>query len=161
VRKIVLMLFTFIVWLALTWATDWQHLIAGGVISIMSGFIFGHLFVNEPFKVLNPVRWFWVLVYIPVFIWEMAKANFDVAYRVIWPSMPIEPGIVKVKTSLKSEMGKTFLANSITLTPGTLTVDIKDQYLYIHWIKVRHKNVDEATKDIVSRFERFLKKIFD
>ena len=91
----------------------------------------------------------------------MAKANFDVAYRVLHPKMPISPGIVKVKTGLKSEMARTFLANSITLTPGTMTVDIKDDHLYIHWINVRHTEVEDASKDIVSRFEPLLKKIFD
>jgi multicomponent Na+:H+ antiporter subunit E len=91
----------------------------------------------------------------------MAKANFDVAYRVLHPKMPIAPGIVKVKTKLKSEMGKVFLANSITLTPGTFTIDLKDEFLYIHWIYVRYKDVDKATQNIVSLFEKYLIKIFD
>ena len=72
-----------------------------------------------------------------------------------------ETGIVKVKTRLKSDMGKVFLANSITLTPGTFTVDLKNEYLYIHWIYVKHRDMEKATQDIVSRFESFLIKIFD
>jgi multicomponent Na+:H+ antiporter subunit E len=58
-------------------------------------------------------------------------------------------------------MAKVCLANSITMTPGTLTVDIKDEYLYIHWINVRSQDMAEATKLIVSRFEKILAKIFD
>ena len=77
--------------------------------------------------------------------------------------VPIKPGIVKVETSLKSDTGLTFLANSITLTPGTLTVDIDREggFLYIHWINVRHKDIEGATKSIVKRFERILTRIFE
>lgn len=160
-RKIILILFSFAVWLLLTWTFRWENLVAGGVVSILVGLVFGNLFTDEPAKILQPQRWFWALVYIPIFVWEMAKANFDVAYRVIHPKMPITPGIVKVRTKLKTEMGKVFLANSITLTPGTFTIDLKDEFLYIHWINVRYRDIEEATQDIVGRFEKYLIKIFD
>ena len=160
-RKIILILLSFAVWLLLTWTLNWQNLIVGGLVSIMVGLIFGNLTVSAPAKVFQLQRWFWFILYIPVFLWEMAKANLDVAYRVVHPKMPINPGIVKVKTKIQSEMGRTFLANSITLTPGTFTVDIKDEFLYIHWINVKYQDVDEASKEIVGRFENFLLKIFD
>ena len=131
-RKVVLILFSFGLWLFLTWTLGWQHLIVGGVVAIMVGLLFGNLFVHEPAKVFQFRRWFWVLIYIPRFFWEMTKANFDVAYRVLHPKMPINPGIVKVKTKLQSEMGKTFLANSITLTPGTFTLRIADDEFLVH-----------------------------
>jgi len=160
-KKVVLTLFSFIVWLVLTWTFHWQHLLTGIVTSVLVGILFGEFFIHDPGKVFQLQRWFGVLLYLPVFIWEMTKANFDVAYRVIWPTLPIEPGIVKVKTKIQSEMGKTFLANSITLTPGTLTVDLKDDTLYIHWIKVRSRDIEKATKAIIGRFEPLLIKIFD
>jgi multicomponent Na+:H+ antiporter subunit E len=76
--------------------------------------------------------------------------------------MPIHPGIVKVKTTLKNPAGRTMLANSITLTPGTLTVDITDdEYLYIHWINVKSEDIEQASRDIVARFETFLRRIFE
>ena len=161
VRKIILIIFSFAIWLLLTWTLNWQNLIVGGAVSVLVGLLFGNLFVEDPMRVLQPQRWFWMLVYIPVFLWEMAKANFDVAYRVIHPKMPINPGIVKIKTGLKSEMGKTFLANSITLTPGTFTVDLKDEFLYIHCINVREKEISKASEQIAGRFEKLLIKIFD
>ena len=69
---------------------------------------------------------------------------------------------MKVKTRLTSESGRTALANSITLTPGTMTVDITaDGYLYIHWINVTATDVEEASRRIVAQFERYLSKIFD
>ncbi|MFH1942123.1 MAG: Na+/H+ antiporter subunit E [bacterium] len=160
-RKIILIIFSFIVWLGLTWTLEWQNLVVGGVVAITVGLIFGNLFVNEPAKVFQFSRWLWFVMYIPVFFWEMVKSNFDVAYRVLHPKMPISPGIVKVRTNLQSEMGKVFLANSITLTPGTFTIDLKDEFLYIHWINVRYKDIDKATQNIVSKFEKYLIKIFD
>lgn len=160
-RKVILILFIFALWILLTWNTSWQSMAAGGFVAVIIGLIFGNLAITAPLKVIQPKRWFWLLAYIPVFTWEMAKANFDVAYRVLHPKMPIKPGIVKVKTRLKSELGIAVLANSITLTPGTFTIDLKDEYLYIHCINVRHQKLEEATKDIVSRFETLLVKIFD
>jgi multicomponent Na+:H+ antiporter subunit E len=88
-------------------------------------------------------------------------ANLDVVYRVVHPDMPIHPGIVKVKTTLTNPAGRTMLANSITLTPGTLSVDIVDEYLYIHWINVQAEDVEGATKEIVSKFEGMLRRIFE
>jgi len=79
---------------------------------------------------------------------------------VIQPAIPINPGIVSVKTELKSSIGKTVLANSITLTPGTLSVDISEDTLYIHWIDVKKKEEDGATEAIVKGFEKYLKVIF-
>ena len=90
------------------------------------------------------------------------KANLDVVYRALHPQMPIHPGIVKIKTNLKSDSAITALANSITLTPGTLTVDVtEDGYLYIHWINVKSTDVEEASKLIAGKFEFFIERIFE
>ena len=62
------------------------------------------------------------------------------AYRVLNPYLPIKPGIVRIKTSLTSEFAKTILANSITLTPGTLTVEVDGEDFYVHWINVSSDN---------------------
>jgi multicomponent Na+:H+ antiporter subunit E len=91
----------------------------------------------------------------------LIKANFDVAYRVLHPRLPINPGLVKIKTGLKSEVSKTFLANSITLTPGTMTVDIKGDELYIHWIDVKEREVAKATEAIAGKFEKILERVFE
>jgi multicomponent Na+:H+ antiporter subunit E len=160
---IVLFFFAFIVWLGLTWPADGQHIFVGVLVALFVAILTGDMFVNRPHVFKNPRRYFWFLYYIPVFIWECFKANIDVAYRVIHPDLPINPGIVKVKTKLKSDTGLTFLANSITLTPGTLSVDIdrENGFIYIHWINVKDKDTDVASKLIVSTFESILEKIFE
>lgn len=89
------------------------------------------------FAGLNPLRWLGFIYYIfGPFMAALVKANLDVASRVITGN--IHPGIVKVDTGLKGDMSKTLLANSITLTPGTLTVDVEEDSgdFYIHWINV-------------------------
>ena len=97
-----------------------------------------------------------------MFSWYVIIANLDVLYRVVHPDMPIRPGIVKVKTTLTNPAGRAMLANSITLTPGTMTVDMTDDgYLYIHWINVKSEDIEEATRQIVSKFEGVLRRIFE
>lgn len=109
---------------------------------------------------LTPKSFLYSLIYVFVFIKELIVSNLDVARRVVNPKLPIKPGIVKVKTKLNSKIAKTILANSITLTPGTLTVDIKDEYLYIHWIEITEDDLEGATKAIVEKFEKYLEVIF-
>ena len=74
--------------------------------------------------------------------------------------MPIKPGIVVIKTGLKSDIAKMILANSITLTPGTFTLDVISDKLLIHWINVKTEDIDEATSLIGHRFEKYLRVIF-
>lgn len=154
----------FIAWCLFSWVPDWQHLIIGGFVSAFVAFMVGDLFITRPHVLMHPSRyWYFFVYYLPMFLWECFKANLDVAYRVLHPRLPIYPGIVKVRTKLTTDTALTFLANSITLTPGTMSVDIdKDNgILYIHWIDVKTKDVESATKIIVDRFEKVLKKIFD
>ena len=57
-------------------------------------------------------------------------------------------------------MARMILANSITLTPGTLTVDMQDDQLFIHWIEVKTADQQQATEQIVRKFEKYLEKIY-
>jgi len=71
------------------------------------------------------------LLYIPWLLWEIVKANIDVAKRTLSPSMPIDPCVIKFKTDLKTNLGITTLSNSITLTPGTVTLSANNKGEYI------------------------------
>lgn len=108
----------------------------------------------------TPKAFLYFIIYFFVFIIELIKSNLDVARRVLTPSLPINPGIVEVKTKLKSKIGRIILANSITLTPGTLTIEIKGDRLFIHWIDVESEDINEATKQIVQKFEKYLEVIY-
>ena len=137
-------------------------LLVGLVVSMFIALWFGDVFVERARNFFQIKRLAYLLYYIPLFTYYCLLANFDVAYRVLHPALPIEPGIVKVKTTLTNTTAKVALANSITLTPGTLSVEMTDDgYLYVHWIKVRTADVEEATEMIIRKFEKILKEIFE
>ncbi|MHC4174081.1 MAG: Na+/H+ antiporter subunit E [Planctomycetota bacterium] len=166
-RRVIYFVLAFVIWMLLTWPfvdgrINVQVVIAGLIASVIVAVLFHEVLPKEYHVFISPVRIFWLLVYIPVFFYYVLIANLDVVYRALHPKMPIKPGIVKIKTILKTESGITALANSITLTPGTLTVDLTDDgFLYIHWINVKSDNIEQASKLIAQKFEWFLKKIFE
>jgi len=167
-RRIATLIASFVVWclLAAPWqdASGWdmQTTFAGLGASLLVAVLFSDALALHPVKFLSPVRWFWFFAYIPVFVYYCILANFHVMYLVLHPDLPIKPGVVKVRTRLRSAAARTALANSITLTPGTLTVDVTDDgYLYVHWLFVESTEMRAATHEIVERFENFLEKIIE
>ena len=159
-RFIVNWIFLFLVWLMFTSTLFWQEVLIGAVISMLISLASIRLFTCCTLSILNPVKIFWMVWYFFVFLKLLIIANLDVAKRVISPSLPINPGIVKFKTKLKTNYSKMVLANSITLTPGTLSVDVVGDTFYIHWIDVQSTDPEQAFKDIAEPFEKILLKIF-
>lgn len=161
--RILVFVFALIVWFALTDIKDYQEAMIGIAISLLISFLAGHFLIKNVASQHPVKRTIHFLFYIVKFMWEMIKANLEVAYLVIHPMLPIKPGIVKIKTKLTKDSAITVLSNSITLTPGTLTIDINEQKkeLYIHWINVKTQNIDEATEEIGNRFEKTLTEVFE
>ncbi|RLF85748.1 cation:proton antiporter, partial [Thermococci archaeon] len=93
----------------------------------------------------------------PLF-WGMAKANLDVAYRVV--TGKIKPGIVRVPVDLENEAQYTILSNSITLTPGTLTVDAcpEEKALYVHWIYIKEEE-PKTSEPVAGSFEKWARRL--
>jgi multicomponent Na+:H+ antiporter subunit E len=83
-----------------------------------------------------------LLTYGPWLIWAIVKANIDVAGRILRPGLPISPNLIKVKASQKTDLGRVFYANSITLTPGTVSVDVDGDNILVHAISI------EAAADV-------------
>jgi multicomponent Na+:H+ antiporter subunit E len=160
-KYVALFILGLVFWLLITFKITVPNLVVGSAASLICTLIFAKYYFTSVGKFLQPQRWFWLIIYLVVFIWECIKANFDVAYRVLHPRMPIKPGIVKVRTTLKSEFAKMLLANSITMTPGTLTVDIIGDDFYIHWIYVRSQDPEVYTGMITGVFEKYIKKIVE
>ena len=142
-----------------------QVLIAGLVVSFLVALFSARFFIHEkPFYLLTklPTYLTYCFVIFPIELW---KANVDVAMRALSPQLPINPGIVKVPSNLKSEYGQAMLANSITLTPGTITMDITEEegqtYYYIHWIDVQTADPVEAGEAIKGTLESWTGRIWE
>lgn len=157
------------VWLLLTagsgnigfWAMD--EIAFGIVFSLVAALLAKNIFfaigIRPSAKTLSPKTWALLVVYLlgPFFL-AMAKANLDVAYRVI--TGKIRPGIVRLHPNLKSDLGLAMLANSITLTPGTLSVEINEaRNLYVHWIFVQSK--DPKPEQVYGSFEKWIRRILE
>ncbi|MFD1512206.1 Na+/H+ antiporter subunit E [Halomarina rubra] len=101
------------------------------------------------------------LLYVLLFLRELLTANLDVAYRVLSPSMPIDPDVVAVPLRVESDIAITTIANSITLTPGTLTMDYDEttNTLYVH--AITGKSDYESVIDPIRAWEDLALVIFD
>jgi multicomponent Na+:H+ antiporter subunit E len=123
------------------------ELVTGAVLAVLVGAVLKNRFIGKDLRMLHPRRWLTFLVYLFPFFWAMAKANIDVAYRVI--TGRINPCIVKINPNLKNDMSVTLLATSITLTPGTLSVDVDPQTneLYVHWINIDPEVLKDMPRD--------------
>lgn len=149
---------SFFLWLLLVGDLNSAELIAGLMVAGVAG-IFAleksAVFDGLLFKVQAP---FHLLSYLLIFLLALLRSNLDMARRVLSPSIPLNPGLVRVKTTLESDLGKLLLANSITLTPGTLSVDVEDDEILVHWIDCPVDcDTDMATQAIAASFEKHLK----
>jgi multicomponent Na+:H+ antiporter subunit E len=148
-------------WFLLTWSLELNSVLIGvGLSALLSVLFCSHCTIFSEMK-LTPKAFISTFVYLFVFMVELVKANIDVTRRVLSPTLPINPGIVKVDTHLKSKMARLILANSITLTPGTFTLEVHDDAFYIHWIDVKHAEEAQATEDLVRKFEKILEGIYE
>jgi multicomponent Na+:H+ antiporter subunit E len=157
-RFLVAVLPTFGLYLLLVGTLDPAEALLGAIVAVLTVWVaWPHLALLDGVR-LRPLLPWYVLRYLGSFLWALFQSNIDMARRVIAPSLPIRPALVEVHTALRSPLGKLLLANSITLTPGTLTVDVRGDRLLIHWIDVTPgADLDAATRHIAAGFERHLK----
>jgi multicomponent Na+:H+ antiporter subunit E len=110
-------------WILLSGYFDGFHLVAGGICSLIVTVLSHRLFFSG--KKQMSFRTTWRLMgYVPWELWQIVLANIDVIRRVLHPRMPIDPFFLEIETSLRSEFALVTLGNSITLTPGTITVSV-------------------------------------
>ena len=148
-------LILWLTWVLIAGFTLPEVLLGGAVALILSLLI--ARYVSYSFMLKGVAGLFkFIFVFIPVFLYKLVLANFDIAYRVLSPSLPINPRIVKVPTNLKSDFQKLVLANSITLTPGTLSLDVEEDGLLIHWVNAQGDSPEEYKKAISQDFETLL-----
>ena len=143
----------FAMWLILTSSLQGTNTLIGLAISFCIALFYTKLFKDNTFETIN---FFWFGAYILVLLKNLIISNIQIAKRTLNKDMKLSPAIVAVKTELKSDWKKLLLANSITLTPGTLTLDIKDDILYIHVIEYHD---GERKELLIQEFEDVIAKI--
>lgn len=156
----------YILWLGLTagssgllWSSE--ELIAGLLFSAVVAYTTKGIIGEKASRFLNPIKWLEFIVYSigPLFL-GMVKANFHVAWLVI--TGKIRPGIVRVPVDLENDAQYTILSNSITLTPGTLTIDAcpEEKAIYVHWIDIPEGlERPENSEPVSGSFEKWARRL--
>ena len=150
-----------LVWFAFTLSLAPAEIIVGLIITSIVSWLNYNSFTCCGLRLLSPAKLILIVQYLVVFTIALIKSNFHVAAIVIKPKIKVNPGIVKFKSKLQSDFAKMVLANSITLTPGTLSVDLIDDVFYIHWLEVSEHTEEGIYAAIAEEFENKLIKIFD
>jgi multicomponent Na+:H+ antiporter subunit E len=152
-------LLTFL-WFAANSSVAFETLVTGTLISALLAWLFTRKSGAWRDIRFSPRRAYHFVLYTGVFVIELVRANISLMRCVFAPRIVIKPGIVRIKTKLKSRVGRLALANSIGLTPGSLVIEIKGEDLFIHWLDVRTTDTDEATRAIAGAFEKHLGETF-
>jgi multicomponent Na+:H+ antiporter subunit E len=150
----------FAVWMVANSTLAVEVAILGAVITLGLAYVF-----TSTSAAWRQIRWtpsglYHFVAYSGTFLVELVKANIAMMRVVYAPRIDIHPGIVKIRTKLKSPIGRLALANTIALTPGSLVLDIQGETLYIHWLDVETTDIDKATQALAGPFEPHLEKVF-
>jgi multicomponent Na+:H+ antiporter subunit E len=143
------------IWVAITGQFVWSNFVFGFLLSFFLLWLITKDSANKKYFSQVPK----IIGFFLYFLKEMIKANFEVAYDVITPKFFMQPGIVKYPLTATTDMEITLLSNLISLTPGTLILDLSDhrKVLYIHVMYLKSK--DGFVNHIKNGLERRLLEI--
>jgi multicomponent Na+:H+ antiporter subunit E len=145
---VITLVLVFLAWIALTMSLSPDELLLGLIVSlIVTAISHKLLHPDRPAVIFNPTRWGNMILYVLVFLYVEVLSHLDVVKRVL--TGKVKPAIVEIKTGIVSDSGKMVLGNSITLTPGTLTLRAGGNRMFIHTIGY------DKRKRIGELFERY------
>ncbi|WP_218033517.1 Na+/H+ antiporter subunit E [Adhaeribacter aerolatus] len=126
-----------LIWMALTGAFTYINIFIGFVISFFILWVISRNSEDNRYFTIA----FKIVGFFFFFLWEMLKANWQVAYEVMTSHLHMKPGIVKIELDAKTDLEITLLSNLIALTPGTLVVDVSDdrKVMYVHGMYLEDK----------------------
>ena len=143
----------FIFWLGLTASLNWQELLVGFFAALFASWASLKLVPGTADSTISFKQW---IIFIPVVLIEIVKANVAIAKLVLSPKIVANPGFVMIPTNLKSDEKRWFLSQAITLTPGTVTADMFEDKLLVHWINIEGDDAAIQGDIIKGRFEKIL-----
>jgi multicomponent Na+:H+ antiporter subunit E len=146
-----------VTWVVLSGKFDAFHLALGGISCLIVALMSGRLLIASPSAAPFAAGWVRFLRYLPYLLFEILKANIHVLRLVFHPRMMelINPRIIKFNSGITEEMGLFIFANSITLTPGTITV-----YVTIYGNYSVHAIDDTCARALPGEMERRVARIF-
>ncbi len=160
VRLILTTLYLWLGWVLFTWSVAIDTLALGLIQSAIVAMLMWPVFIEEDEaarRSLVPHIHF-LLVYLVLLIFQMYVASFRVLWQIIRGR--IDPGVVHFRTRLRTDIARVALANSITLTPGTITLFLDDDHLIVHWLDARTTHSRYASTLVAEPFERVLRRIW-
>lgn len=158
-RLFITFVYLIVGWLLFTWNVHYPSLLTGAMLAFLVAYISYDYFIDRQEIFVRDLfpRVDLMVLYLIVLLIKVYFASFDVVYRVL--TMKINPAEVRLRTRLRSDLSRALLANAITLTPGTVTVDVQEDYLYVHWLTAKTTNALWAAQLIKGQSERWLGRI--
>ena len=138
----VLIMFAF--WIFLSGEFSFILLLSGVISSLLVSYMSNDLLIGNGDMKLGLIRTIRFIRFLPWLLWQIVLANIDLALRTLHPKMPINPILINIKNNLKTDLGMVILANSITLTPGTVTIDVNENEFLVHVIS------EKAAQSLIS-----------
>ncbi len=124
----------FAFWILLSGEFTFILITSGVIASLIVAYLSHDIFIGKADFKTETGRVFRFIVYVPWLLWEIVLANVEIACLVLSPKSLVDPQIVRLKPDLKTDLGIVTLANSITLTPGTVTIEANREEFVIHAI---------------------------
>lgn len=159
----------YIFWLLLTMSLEVKELIYGLIICGLTAWFASGFFVhneNDTARMMNPWRIVKLAFYLVVILgWEIVKANWSMAKTVLL-NKPIKQAIIRVPVrGLEDDYALALLADSITLTPGTITIDVADEpdgghCMYVQWLTMETEDNEKAGEIIKGRMEKWIRRVW-
>tara|TARA_B100000131_G_C17965111_1_gene552032 strand:- start:430 stop:912 length:483 start_codon:yes stop_codon:yes gene_type:complete len=143
-RFVLTALIMFAFWIFLSGKFSLILLLSGLISSLLVSYMSNDLLIGNSDIRLGFIRTIKFIRFLPWLLWQVVLANIDLALRTLHPKMPINPILINIKNDLKSDLGMVILANSITLTPGTVTIDVNKNEFLVHVIS------EKAAQSLIS-----------
>ncbi|MCX8191329.1 MAG: Na+/H+ antiporter subunit E [Nitrososphaerales archaeon] len=156
----IFILFTILLllWIFLTLSIRFDTILIGCIASLIISILTYRLVIEgEVRSWIDPIKWINILRYLLYYLFNAeVKAHWSVIKFVLKGKGALKPGIVEVPYHLKSDLGITLVANSVTNTPGTVTIEVdeKRKRYFIHWIYVESFKLEDCYRMLISDFER-------
>jgi multicomponent Na+:H+ antiporter subunit E len=152
----------YVSWLFFNLSAGPQALMLGVPVALIAAAIsYRFLFRGLKLSHFSPMRVLGFFVYAMDFAVALVKANWFMIKIIMTPNPELKPALLRLPLRTTSEFVTAGVSNSITLTPGTLTVDAEGDFIYVHWIVASELETDKAKGEIVGNFEKNLKRVLE